>query len=104
MFLVILQAEQSAAPGGNYTMLIMMAAIFGVMYLFMIRPQQKRQKELRAFRNALEKGCKVITAGGIYGVVLEVKESYVMVEVDKDVKIRVDKGSIVKDNTDTLVK
>ena len=97
MFPIILQAE---APKGNYSFLIMMVAIFVVMYFLMIRPQQKRQKELRAFRDTLQKGNKVITAGGIYGVVVEVKDNYVLIEVDNNVKLRVDKSSIVKDSTD----
>ncbi len=80
--------------------LFMMVLIFGVMYFFMIRPQQKRQKELVKFRNSLEKGQKVITAGGIYGTVKEVKEAYILVEVDNNVTIRVDKTMIMKDNSD----
>ena len=103
MFKVFLQAE-SAAPaqgfGGNYSFIIMMVALFGVMYFFMIRPQQKRQKELRAFRDTLQKGNKIITAGGIYGTVIEVKDQYVLIEVDNNVKLRVDKSSIVKDPAD----
>lgn len=78
----------------------MMGLIFVVMYFFMIRPQQKKQKELAKFRNSLAKGDKVITMGGIYGVIVEVKEQYVLVEVDNNVKLRVDKGSIVKDSSD----
>ena len=85
---------QAAAPagGGSASFLIMMVLIFAVMYFFMIRPQQKRQKELVKFRNALEKGQKIITAGGIYGTIKEVKENYVLVEVDSNVAIRVDKN------------
>ena len=78
----------------------MMGLIFVVMYFFMIRPQQKKQKELVKFRSSLAKGDKVITMGGIYGVIVEVKEQYVLVEVDSNVKLRIDKGSIVKDSSD----
>ena len=78
-----------AAGGGSAQFLIMMVLIFGVMYFLMIRPQQKKQKELVKFRNALEKGQKIVTAGGIYGTVKEVKEGYVLVEVDSNVAIRV---------------
>ena len=81
-------------------MLIMMVLIFVVMWLFMIRPQQKRQKELMKFRNSLEKGQKIITAGGIYGTIKEVKEQYVLVEVDNNVHIRIDKTMIMKDPSD----
>lgn len=96
--MTILQAEQAA--GGNFSFLIMMLLIFVVMWFFMIRPQQKKQKELAQFRNSLVKGDKIVTIGGIYGVVAEVKEQYVLVEVDNNVKIRVDKNAIVKDITD----
>jgi len=93
---------QAAAPagGGSASFLIMMVLIFAVMYFFMIRPQQKRQKELVKFRNALEKGQKIITAGGIYGTIKEVKENYVLVEVDSNVAIRVDKNMVMKDPSD----
>jgi preprotein translocase YajC subunit len=57
----------------------------------MIRPQKKRQKELQAYRNNLQKGDKVVTAGENYGTIVEVKEAYVLLEVDTNVKIRVDK-------------
>lgn len=78
-------------------MLIMLALIFVVMWLFMIRPQKKKQKELDQFRDNLKKGDKIITVGGIYGTVDEVKENKILIEIDKDVKIFVDKSSIVKD-------
>lgn len=96
-----LQAQGAGQAGGGMTMLLMLALIFVVMWLFMIRPQQKRQKELNNFRNSLKKGDKVVTVGGIYGTVLEVNENKVMLEVDKDVRIKVDKASLVKDFSDT---
>ena len=89
-----------AAGGGSAQFLIMMVLIFGVMYFLMIRPQQKKQKELVKFRNALEKGQKIVTAGGIYGTVKEVKEGYVLVEVDSNVAIRVDKNMVMRDASD----
>ena len=89
-----------AAGGGSAQFLIMMVLIFGVMYFLMIRPQQKKQKELVKFRNALEKGQKIVTAGGIYGTVKEVKEGYVLVEVDSNVAIRVDKNMVMSDTSD----
>ena len=100
--LVILQ--QTAQTGGNFSFLIMMVLIFAVMYFFMIRPQQKKQKELAKWRDSIQKGDKVVTIGGIYGVVAEVKEQYVLVEVDNNVKLRVDKSAIVKDITDVAAK
>jgi preprotein translocase subunit YajC len=96
--MTFLQAQ--AGQGSGLTMLLMLALIFVVMWLFMIRPQQKRQKELNQFRDSLSKGDKVVTVGGIYGTVLEVNGNKVMLEIDKDVKIKVDKASLVKDFSD----
>jgi preprotein translocase subunit YajC len=96
--LIILQ--ENAGGGGGTMMLLMMAAIFAVMYFFMIRPQQKKQKQIAQMRNSLQKGDKIITAGGIYGIIVEMKENYVLVEIDKDVKIRVDRTTIFKDTSD----
>lgn len=99
--LTFLQAQAGAQGGGSgLTMLLMLALIFVVMWLFMIRPQQKRQKELNSFRDSLKKGDKVVTVGGIYGTVVEVNDNKVMLEIDKDVRIKVDKASLVKDFSD----
>ena len=81
-------------------MWIMLALIFVVMWFFMIRPQKKQQKELQNFRDALAKGDKVVTIGGIYGTVAEVKEDSVLLEVDNGVKIRVSKQALMKDFSD----
>ena len=77
----------------------MILLMFLIMWLFMIRPQRKQQKELEKFRSELKKGDKVITAGGIYGTIAEIEERTVLIKVDGEVKIRVDKTSIVKDTT-----
>ena len=97
--LTLLQAAQPAA-GGGAGFWIMIIAIFGVMWLFMIRPQRKQQKELEKFRNELKKGDKIVTAGGIYGTVAEIQERTVLIKVDGEVKLRVDKNSIVRDYSD----
>jgi len=90
----------NAGQGSGLSMWIMLALIFIVMWFFMIRPQRKQQKELDNFRNSLKNGDKVVTIGGIYGTVCEVKDTYVLIEVDKDVKVRVSKQALVKDFTD----
>jgi len=86
------QGQPSALPT-----IIMFAAIILVMWLFMIRPQRKQQKELQNFRAGLKKGDKVVTVGGIYGEILEVKKKTALIRVDGDVKLRVDKQGLVKD-------
>ena len=95
---IILQASGSQ-QGSLWSMLIMFALIFLVMYFFMIRPQRKQQKALDEMRKALTKGDKVITVGGIYGTIAEVDETTVLIKVDGDVKLRVDKNSGQKDTT-----
>lgn len=98
---IILQASaaQGAPVGNTWSFWIMILLMFLIMWLFMIRPQRKQQKELEKFRSELKKGDKVITAGGIYGTVAEIEERTVLLKVDGDVKLRVDKTSIVKDTT-----
>ena len=96
-FMTILQAAPAAQAGSQWSMWIMLALIFVVMWFFMIRPQRKQQKELQNFRDSLKKGDKVVTIGGIYGTVCEIKEGSVLIEVDNNVKIRVSKQALVKD-------
>ncbi len=100
MFNFIILQAQPAAQGGGYSFLIMMALVFVVMYFFMIRPQTKRQKELRKFQESLAKGDKVVTTGGIYGRIHEVRDQYIIVEIDDNVKIRCDKSAILRDPSD----
>ena len=95
---------QAAAPAGKPSALptiLMFGAIILVMWLFMIRPQRKQQKQLQEFRNSLKKGDKVVTVGGIYGEILEVNEKTALIRVDGDVKLRVDKQGLVKDYSET---
>ena len=98
--MTILQAAPAAQAGSQWSMWIMLALIFVVMWFFMIRPQRKKQKELQNFRDSLKKGDKVVTIGGIYGTVCEIKEGSVLIEVDNNVKIRVSKQALVKDFTE----
>lgn len=95
--ITLLQAQQTAAQGGGLSFWLMIIALFAVMYFFMIRPQRKQQKELENFRNALKKGDKVVTAGGIYGTIAEIQDKTVLLKVDGEVKLRVDKSSLQKD-------
>lgn len=99
MLTTILQTA-GQPQGGGISMWIMLALIFVVMYLFMIRPQRKQQKELEKFRSELKKGDKVVTAGGIYGTIAEIQPASVLIKVDGEVKLRVDKNSIVRDSSD----
>lgn len=102
MNVILLQA--AGQGGSSWSFILMMVLIFGVMYLLMIRPQQKRQKELNKFRDSLKKGDKVITAGGIYAVVKSIEDNTVLVEVDSNVTLRIDKSMIMKDSSDIAQK
>lgn len=93
----LLTVFMAAQGGGDYSFLIMMVAIFAIMYFFMIRPQNKKQKEIQNFRKNLEVGQSVITAGGIYGKIKEIEDNSVVVEIAPSVKIKVDKNSIYAD-------
>ena len=97
VYFVLQAAPAASQQGGGAGFWIMILALFLVMWLFMIRPQRKQQKELEKFRKELAKGDKVITAGGIYGTVAEISEKTVLLKVDGEVKLRVDKNSLVRD-------
>ena len=80
----------------------MMILIFVVFYFFMIRPQTKKQKELQTQREAMKKGDKVVTAGGIYGEIKEVQETTFIITIAKDVTIKVSKDSVFADASDAV--
>jgi preprotein translocase subunit YajC len=92
-----------AAQGGGMSFILMMVAIFAIMYFFMIRPQQKRQKEIQNFQNSLAEGTEVITGGGIYGTVKKIglATGIIEVKIADGVVIKVDKGYVFKDTTST---
>jgi preprotein translocase subunit YajC len=92
---------EGANPLMSFLPLILVFVIF---YFFMIRPQVRKQKELSTYRNALQKGDKVITTGGIYGKIADVKDNVVTVDVGGDVRLRVDKSAILKDSSDIAQK
>ena len=102
----IILAAQAAQGGGGMSFIIMMVAIFAIMYFFMIRPQQKRQKEIQNFQNSLTEGTEVVTGGGIYGTVkkIDLASGIIEVKIADGVVIKVDKGSVFKDMTSTPVQ
>ena len=83
----------------QYSCTIMIALLVRVLGLFMGRPEAKRRKQMQAFRDGPKKGDKIITAGGIYGTVKEIKENTLLIEVDSDVTLRIDKNMVVADNS-----
>ena len=92
---ILLQAATAeGAQGAGWMNMVMLLLIFVIFYFFMIRPQSKKAKEERKFRDGLQKGDKVVTAGGIHGKVAEVKETTIVIEVSNGVNITVEKNFI----------
>jgi len=97
---ILLQASAEAAkktnPSGweQYSGIIMIVALIAIFYFLMIRPQQKKQKEIRKFRESLTSGSHIITAGGIHGKITKVKDSSFMIQIAPDTVIEIDKGSV----------
>jgi preprotein translocase subunit YajC len=96
---ILLQAAPQSG-GGNWSMLIMLVAVFAIMYFMMIRPQQKKQKEIQKMRESLKVGDKVVTAGGIHGKIKEVNDTDFLIEIAENVRIRVDRASVFVSSSD----
>lgn len=98
-YIFLMAQPAGTTPGQTNPLMTFLPLIlvFVVFYFFMIRPQMKKQKELTNYRSSLKKGDKVITTGGIYGRVYEVKENYILMDAGGDVKLKVDKSALIKD-------
>ncbi len=99
---ILLQATPGQASG--LPTIIMMVLLFVVFYFFMIRPQQKKAKDARKFRENLQKGSKVVTIGGLHGKVVEVNDKTVLLEVADGVRVRFEKSAVAMDNTMQLTE
>lgn len=95
-----------AAQGGSMSFILMLVAIFAIMYFFMIRPQQKRQKEIQNFQNSLQEGTPVVTGGGIYGTVkkIDLATGVIEVKIADGVIVKVDKSYVFKDMASTPIQ
>jgi preprotein translocase subunit YajC len=93
---------QGAGGGGMASSLIFLVLIFVVFYFFFIRPQVKRQKDQKKFREGLAKGQKIITIGGIHGRIVEMQETTCTIEVEGGVKLRIEKSAVAADSQDQL--
>jgi preprotein translocase subunit YajC len=100
LLFVLLLGQPSGQTGNPLMSFLPLLLIIVVFYFFMIRPQMKKQKELKKFRESLKKGDKVVTTGGIYGRIAEINEQSILVEVDNNVKIKFDKAAILRDPSD----
>jgi preprotein translocase subunit YajC len=97
-------AKPTGPGGAGMQSIIFLLLIIVVFYFFMIRPQVKKQKEASTFRNALKKGDKVATTGGIYGKITDVKDRTVTVEIADNVIVRVDKTAVMAEPTEQAAK
>ena len=88
------EAPEAAPAGGGMSFWLMIVAMIAIMYFFMWRPESKRRKQMENFRNNLKKGDKIITAGGIYGTVKEIQPTSLLIEVDSNVTLRIDKNMV----------
>ena len=88
------EATEAAPAGGGMSFWLMIVAMIAIMYFFMWRPESKRRKQMENFRNNLKKGDKIITAGGIYGTVKEIQPTSLLIEVDSNVTLRIDKNMV----------
>jgi preprotein translocase subunit YajC len=93
MFTTILLQATAPQEGGGLSFFILLGGMFLIMYFFMIRPQMKRQKEAKKFREALQKGDKVVTIGGLHGRVLEIDDTSVVISIEQG-KVRVEKSAL----------
>ncbi|HRI40860.1 MAG: preprotein translocase subunit YajC [Bacteroidota bacterium] len=98
MNLVLLQSQQN----GALMQMLFLVGIIVVFYFFMIRPQMRKQKTEQEFRNSLQKGAKVVTIGGIHGRIVEVADRTFMVEIDNNVRVRVERSAISAEATKAL--
>lgn len=101
---ILLAAQGQAGQGSPLPMILVMVAVFAIMWLFMIRPQQKKQKQIREFQNSLQDGDSVVTGGGIYGTVkrIDMGTNKVDVEIARGVVITVDKHYVFRGVEDTM--
>jgi len=101
---ILLMAPQGGQGGqsSGWLSFLPLLLIVVVFYFFFIRPQMKRSKDQKKFRETLQKGQKIITVGGIHGRIVELQDTTVTIEVENQVRLRVEKSAIAIDNTQTL--
>lgn len=103
MLTFILAQAGTEAPGGGYTQIIFFVGIALVFYLFMIRPQQKKQKDQKKFTEEIQKGDQVITIGGMHGKVYSVEDDKIVLDIDgKGTKVTFNKSAISLEATKAI--
>lgn len=103
--ILLMAAPEGGEKGGGLQTILMFGMIFLVMYFFMIRPQVKKQKEQKKFREALKNGDKIVTIGGIHGKIVEVKDNTAIIEVEGGNRLKIEKSAIAQEfNKDNMEK
>jgi len=97
LFIFLMPQTEGQSPVPSFVFLLLIILVF---YLFMIRPQMKKQKDMKSYRSGLKQGDKIVTTGGIYGKITDIKDSTVTVEIADNVRVRIDKNAVVQDKTD----
>jgi preprotein translocase subunit YajC len=101
--IILMSPPADGKSGGNgYESLFFLLAIFAVFYFFMIRPQMKKTKEQKKFRENLQKGQKIVTIGGIHGKIIEMQETTAIIEVEGQNRLKIEKSAIALDNSSQL--
>ncbi|MEN8120637.1 MAG: preprotein translocase subunit YajC [Bacteroidota bacterium] len=96
LFVLLMSPKEGENPLVSLLPLVLIIVVF---YFFMIRPQMKKQKDLRKFREAVKNGDKIMTMGGIHGKVIEVSEKTVIIEVEGKMRLKVEKSALVTDSS-----
>ncbi len=99
---ILLMSTQS--PGNGSSTIIMLVLMFAIIYFFMIRPQSKKAKEQKQFKEQLKKGDTIVTIGGIHGKIIDIKENSMILEIAKDIKINIQRDAVSMESTASLNK
>lgn len=99
---IFLMMPQEGGEGSNSSFFIMILLMIVVFYFFMIRPQMKKSKEQKQFRESLKKGDKIVTIGGIHGKILEVKETTLIIQTEGEGKLKIEKSAAAADNSSMM--
>jgi preprotein translocase subunit YajC len=98
--IILMAPAQQGGQTSPWSTFIPLLLIMVVFYFFLIRPQMKRQKELKNFRESLKKGDHIITAGGIYGKINNITDNVITIDAGNNVLLKVDKSAVLRDTTD----
>ncbi len=99
---ILLLAQPSGGQGNGLMSLIPLLLIIVVFYFFMIRPQMKKTKEMKKFREAIKKGDRIITIGGVHGKIVEVNETTFIIEVEGQNRLKIEKSAVAMENSAQL--